>query len=49
MPGDARVRVYRLRPEPFHALSVWIQGIEAIWTDQLAAFEAHVEAGEPEK
>jgi len=40
---DARVRVYRLRPERFRQLSAWLQEVEAFWTDQLAAFKAHAE------
>lgn len=28
---DARVRVYRLRPEPFHALRRWLDEIESFW------------------
>jgi DNA-binding transcriptional ArsR family regulator len=44
-PGahDARVRVYRLRAEPFVALQAWLDQIEAFWTEQLNAFKAHVE------
>ena len=40
---DARVRVYRLRPEPFHALRDWVEGVEAFWTLELQAFKAHAE------
>lgn len=40
---DARVRVYRLRPERFEELSHWLAEIEAFWTDQLGAFRAHTE------
>jgi len=40
---DARVRVYRLRPEPFGELRGWLDEIEAFWTDQLSAFKAHAE------
>jgi len=39
---DARVRVYRLRREPFDALSLWLRELEAFWSDQLEAFGAHV-------
>jgi DNA-binding transcriptional ArsR family regulator len=41
--SDARARVYRLRPEPFRDLQGWLRELEAFWTDQLAAFEAHAE------
>jgi DNA-binding transcriptional ArsR family regulator len=39
---DARVRVYRLRREPFDALSVWLRELEAFWSEQLESFGAHV-------
>ena len=41
--GDARVRVYRLRAEPFVALRAWLDQVEAFWADQLGAFAEHVE------
>jgi DNA-binding transcriptional ArsR family regulator len=40
---DARVRLYRLRPEPFAGLRAWLGAVESFWTGQLAAFKAHVE------
>ena len=40
---DARVRVYRLRREPFAALHEWLAEVEAFWSDQLGAFKAHAE------
>jgi DNA-binding transcriptional ArsR family regulator len=40
---DARVRVYRLRPEPFRDLQAWLAEVESFWTGQLGAFKAHVE------
>lgn len=40
--SDARVRVYRLRRKPFSALRAWIDDVEGFWTEQLAAFQAHV-------
>jgi DNA-binding transcriptional ArsR family regulator len=42
---DARVRVYRLRPEPFAALRSWLEEVEAFWEGQLASFKAHAEQG----
>ncbi|MFN3524199.1 MAG: ArsR/SmtB family transcription factor [Phenylobacterium sp.] len=42
---DARVRVYALRPEPMVHLLRWLEETERLWTAQLAAFKAHVEAG----
>jgi DNA-binding transcriptional ArsR family regulator len=41
---DARVRVYRLRPEPMADLAAWLKQTEAMWADQLTAFRAHLEA-----
>ena len=40
---DARVRVYRLRPEPFTALRGWLDEVESFWVGQLSAFKAHAE------
>jgi DNA-binding transcriptional ArsR family regulator len=40
---DARVRVLRLRSEPFDELKHWIGEVERFWTGQLAAFKAHTE------
>lgn len=41
---DARVRVYRLRPEPMAELKAWLEAAENHWADQLSALKAHVEA-----
>jgi DNA-binding transcriptional ArsR family regulator len=40
---DARVRLYRLRPEPFVALQAWLDQVQAFWAEQLGAFKAHAE------
>jgi DNA-binding transcriptional ArsR family regulator len=45
---DARVRVYRLRPERFAAMRDWLDEVESYWGDQLAAFKKHAE-GAPAK
>jgi DNA-binding transcriptional ArsR family regulator len=42
---DARVRIYELRPGPMVELRAWLEETEALWSDQLAAFKAHLEAG----
>lgn len=42
-PDDARVHIYRLRPEPFVALGDWINHVQAFWDGQLDAFKEHVE------
>ncbi|WP_020576721.1 ArsR/SmtB family transcription factor [Actinopolymorpha alba] len=40
---DARVRVFRLRPEPVVAVQAWLDQIQAHWSEQLASFKHHVE------
>jgi DNA-binding transcriptional ArsR family regulator len=40
---DARVRVYRLRHEPFRALRRWLDDVEAFWSRELDAFAEHAE------
>jgi len=42
---DARVRVYHLRAEPMVFLLRWLEETERLWSEQLAAFKAHVEGG----
>jgi DNA-binding transcriptional ArsR family regulator len=41
--ADARVRVFRLRPEGMTSLRVWLDELEVRWTGQLESFKAHVE------
>lgn len=40
---DARVRIYALKTGPMAELKKWLLATEAMWTDQLAAFKAHIE------
>ena len=40
---DARVRIYRLRPEPMADLRDWMARAERLWGEQLLAFKAHLE------
>ena len=42
---DARGRRLALRPQPFAALRGWLAEVEAMWTDELAAFKRHAERG----
>jgi DNA-binding transcriptional ArsR family regulator len=42
---DARVRIYRLRPEPMAHLKDWLERAEKLWSEQLLAFKAHIEKG----
>lgn len=46
---DARVRVYRLRRDPFSEARTWIEDVEAFWADQLESFRQHVAAKKPRK
>jgi DNA-binding transcriptional ArsR family regulator len=41
---DARVRLYRLRPEPFAALRAWLDEVESFWEGQLASFKVYAES-----
>jgi DNA-binding transcriptional ArsR family regulator len=40
---DARVRLYRLKPEAFASLRGWLGEVEQFWGDQLQAMKHHVE------
>lgn len=40
---DARVRIYRLRKEPFDQLRGWLGEVESFWVGELSAFRDHVE------
>lgn len=40
---DARVRVFRLRPDSVAALGAWLDQVRAHWDEQLRSFKAHVE------
>ena len=40
---DARVRLFRLRPESLVALQAWLDQLQANWDDQLRSFKRHVE------
>lgn len=42
-PGDARLRVFRLRPESMVALQAWLDQLQAQWDEQLGSFKRHVE------
>jgi DNA-binding transcriptional ArsR family regulator len=44
VPGDARLRVFRLRREPVLALQAWLDQLQAHWDEQLGAFKRHVES-----
>ena len=40
---DARVRMFRLRPESLVALQAWLDQLQANWDEQLGSFKRHVE------
>jgi DNA-binding transcriptional ArsR family regulator len=40
---DARLRVFRLRREPFAELHGWLTEVERFWADQLDAFKSYTE------
>ena len=42
-PGDARVRVFRLRPDSVAAIQAWLDQLQARWDEQLQSFKRHVE------
>jgi len=46
---DLRARTYKLRRAPFAELEKWLEGVAEMWSDQLAAFKAHVEKRESVK
>ncbi|MGH9321962.1 MAG: ArsR/SmtB family transcription factor [Vicinamibacteria bacterium] len=41
--NDFRLRIYRLRPEPFAELQSWLRQVEAFWSEQLDSFQQQVE------
>ena len=43
---DARLRVYRLRPEPFSSVKEWVDQVQAFWMGQLNAFRLYAERGQ---
>jgi DNA-binding transcriptional ArsR family regulator len=40
---DARVRVYRLRKQPFDRLRRWLDEVERYWAGELASFKQYAE------
>jgi DNA-binding transcriptional ArsR family regulator len=42
-PGDARVRMFRLRPDCMVAVQAWLDQLHAHWDAQLRSFKQHVE------
>jgi DNA-binding transcriptional ArsR family regulator len=46
---DARLRMYRLRPESLTALQAWLDQVQAYWNQQLQTFRKHVVTREGER
>lgn len=46
VPDDARLRVFRLRPESLVAVQAWLDQVQAQWNEQLGSFKRHVESKE---
>lgn len=42
--NDARQRIYRLKPERFDELQIWLGRIQEFWAGQLDAFKAYAES-----
>ncbi len=40
---DARVKLYRLRKQPFSQMRGWLDEVESYWEGQLASFKEHAE------
>lgn len=43
-PEDARMRVYRLRRQPFDDLHTWLEKVETFWSEQLDSFKSVAES-----
>jgi DNA-binding transcriptional ArsR family regulator len=43
LDGDARVRIYRLKHEPFAEPRGWLDQVEGFWNVQLASFKDRAE------
>jgi DNA-binding transcriptional ArsR family regulator len=46
---DARVRLYRLRPQPFRDLARWLRQVESFWAGELEAFKQYAEQKRPRR
>lgn len=43
VPEDARVRVFKLRPESLAGVQVYLDQLQAEWNDHLQSFKRHAE------
>jgi DNA-binding transcriptional ArsR family regulator len=46
-PDDARVRVFRLRPDSIVTVQAWLDQVQAHWSEQLQSFKRHVQGRQP--
>jgi DNA-binding MarR family transcriptional regulator len=44
IPEDARVRLFKLRPDSLVAVQAYLDQLQAEWAEQLGSFKRHVEA-----
>jgi DNA-binding transcriptional ArsR family regulator len=44
IPEDARVRMFKLRPDGLVAVQAYLDRLQAEWSEQLGSFKRHVEA-----
>ena len=44
IPDDARLRVFKLRPQSLVAVQAFLDQLQAEWNTQLRSFKRHVEA-----
>jgi len=44
---DARLRIFRLRPEGLVELQAWLDQLQADWNEQLGSFRYHIERKAP--
>ena len=47
IPEDARVRLFKLRPDSLVAVQAYLDQLQAEWRDQLDSFKRHVEGTDP--
>jgi len=40
---DARLRIFRLRPDSMVAIQAWLDQLQAHWSEQLQSFRRHVQ------
>ncbi|MEM7341949.1 MAG: metalloregulator ArsR/SmtB family transcription factor [Actinomycetota bacterium] len=46
VPEDARVRMFRLRPDALGGVQAYLDQLQAEWRDELQSFKRHVEGAQ---